>query len=106
MSFLTVNERLIPQVQYAAPTVGQTVTVNSNGHVQLLINPAGTLATLTITFPGTPSDGDRIEMGCSQIVTTLTMNGGTIVGSLAALAVGGGGTWIYSATAASWIKVA
>lgn len=101
----TIDLRLIPQVQYATPTVGQTVTVNSNGHVQLLINPSGTLATLTITFPSSPSDGDRIEMGSTQIVTTLTMNGGTIVGSLATLAVGSGGTWIYSATAASWIKV-
>lgn len=100
-----MNDRLIPQVQYAAPTVGQTVTINSNGHVQLLVNPAGTLATLTITFPSTPSDGDMIEMGCSQIVTALTMNGGTIIGSLAALAVGGGGTWIFSATASSWIKI-
>lgn len=105
MSSSTMNDRLIPQVQYAAPTVGQTVTINSNGHVQLLVNPAGTLATLTITFPSTPSDGDMIEMGCSQIVTALTMNGGTIIGSLAALAVGGGGTWIFSATASSWIKI-
>lgn len=105
MAYLSVQERLIPQVQYTAPTTGSTVIVNANGHVKLLLNPAGTLATLTVTLPGSPSDGDMIQMGCSQIVTSLTMNGGTIIGGLTTLAVGGAGTWIYSATGSNWIKV-
>jgi hypothetical protein len=104
-TFQQIDIRLIPQVQYATPTVGQTVTVNSNGHVKLLLNPAGTLATLTVAFPASPVDGDVIQMGSTQIVTTLTMSVGTIVGALAALAVGGSGTWIYSGTASQWIKI-
>lgn len=101
----TISVRLVPQVQYATPTVGQTVTVNSNGSVVLHLNPAGTLATLTIAFPASPQDGDRVQIGSTQIVTTLTMSVGTIVGALASLAVGSGGTWSYSATAAQWIKI-
>lgn len=98
------DERASAQIQYSAPTTGGTVTVSSGGLIKLLLNPAGTLATLTVTFPGGPSDGDTVQMGCTQIVTALTMNGGTIIGSLAALAVGGSGTWVYSSTASSWIK--
>lgn len=104
MSTTTIDPRLIPQVQYSAPTTGGTVTINSNGNVKLLLNPAGTLATLTVTFPGSPSDGDMIQMGCTQIVTALTMNGGTIVGALASFAVGGSGTWVFSSTSGTWIK--
>ena len=104
MPSLTIDSRLIPVPQYVTPTTGSTVTVNANGNVVLQINPAGTLATLTVTFPGSPTDGDRVQMGCTQIVTALTMNGGTIVGVLSSLAVGGVGTWVYSATSVSWIK--
>lgn len=104
MATKTIDERLIPAIQYSAPTTGGTVTVNNTGFIKLLLNPAGTLATLTVTFPSGPSDGDMIQMGCTQIVTSLTMNGGTIIGGLSSFAVGGSGTWVYSSTAASWIK--
>lgn len=104
MAYQQINERLIPTVQYSAPTTGSTVTVGSTGHTKLLLNPAGTLATLTVTFPGSPSDGDMVQLGSSQIITALTMNGGTIVGALTTLAVGGAGTWVYSSTSSSWIK--
>ena len=105
MGYKQIEERLIPTTQYAAPTTGQTVTVGSSGSTTLTINPAGTLATLTITMPSSPTDGDRVQFGTTQIVTGLTMNGGTIVGGLSTLAVGSGGTWVYNATSASWIKM-
>ena len=103
MPSTTMSDRSVPQVQYATPTVGQTVTVNSNGNVFLLINPAGTLASLTITLPGSPSDGDSVLIKSTQIVTTLTMNGGTIINALVALAVGTTQQYVYSATAAKWL---
>lgn len=102
--FQQIEIRLIPVIQYSIPTVGQTVSVGSTGYIKLLLNPAGTLATLTVTFPSSPSDGDTVQMGCTQIVTALTMNGGTIVGALTTFAVGGSGTWVYSGTSTSWIK--
>lgn len=103
MSTSTIDVRLIPTTQYATPTTGQTVTANSTGFVRLLINPAGTLATLTVTLPGSPSDGDIIDIWCTQIVTALTMNGGTIIGALASFAVGSHSTFIYSSSASEWI---
>lgn len=104
MTTSTLDVRLIPTVQYSAPTTGSTVTVGSSGNTQLLLNPAGSLLALTVTLPSSPSDGDRVEIGCTQTVTTLTMNGGTIVGALTTLVAGTCGTWIFSATGSNWIK--
>lgn len=105
MATKTIDERLIPQVQYSAPTTGSTVTVQSTGHVRLLINPAGSLLALTISFPGSPSDGDVLQLGSTQAVTTVTMSGGTIVGGLTSFVVGSTATYCYSVTASEWVKI-
>lgn len=104
MSSFTIDQRLIPQKQYATPATGGTVTVNSNGYVRLFINPASTLATLTITLPGSPSDSDKVELSSSQIVTGLTMNGGTIIGALTTMGVGTFATYTYNSDSSSWFR--
>lgn len=105
MAEKTIDQRLIPTVQYATPTAGQTVTVNSGGHVRLIVNPAGTLATLTIALPSDAQDGDLVELSTSQIVTALTISGGTIIGTITTLAVAGFGRFIYSGTASKWFRL-
>jgi hypothetical protein len=89
-------------IQYAAPTTGTTVTA---GNVEaLIINPAGTLAALTVALPANPIDGQAFSMTTSQILTALTITG-TIVGTLTTLALGGAARWVYSATAAKWFPL-
>lgn len=105
MATVTISDRLVPTNQYTQPTVGQTVTVNNTGTINLLIDPAGTLATLTVTMPATPTDGDTVSIGTSQIITALTMNGGTLVGPLTTMALGGFATYIFGGTAAKWFRV-
>lgn len=105
MSTQTLDSRLVPTVQYVTPSTGDTVTVNSTGHVRLLINPSGSLLTLTVALPGSPSDGDLIQIGSSQIITTLTMSGGTIIGALTALAVATFASYIFNSTAGKWFRV-
>lgn len=90
-------------VQAAAPSTGSTVVVNQ-GTTALLLNPAGTLATLTITLPSSPKDGQMLTIATSQILTSLTVNGGTIVGTLTTLALGGYAYFVYGATAAKWFR--
>lgn len=104
MDTSTISKRLIPQIQYVTPTTGSTVTANTNGFTKLLINPAGSLLALTITMPSSPSDGDTLQLGSSQIVTTLTMNGGTIIGALTALAVAAFASYTYSSNTTSWFR--
>lgn len=105
MSYLQVSDRLIPAVQYSTPTTGGTVTVNANGYTKLLLNPAGTLALLTVTLPSSPSDGDMVELCSTQIVTGLTMNGGTIIGALTTMAVATFAGYVYSADASKWFRI-
>ncbi len=63
-------------------TSGTTVTV-TNGVNILYVNPASTLATLTITLPATPHAGNYIEiyfggtMTSGDVVTSITISGNT-----------------------------
>lgn len=90
------------RVQYAAPTTGQTVTALASTDV-LQIDPAGTLATLTVVLPASPVDGQDFTVCTSQIITTLTVTG-SIVGTLTTMALGGFARFSYSATAAKWMR--
>jgi hypothetical protein len=95
---------LITVPQYATPLTGTTVT--SNGSQQLVINPAGTLLALTVAFPATPVDGQRFDISCTQIITGLTLtSAATILGTLTTFAAANAfAGWVYSATAASWVR--
>lgn len=54
----------LQNVQTATPTTGQTVTVTTNV-TALHIDPAGTLAALTITLPASPVNGQMLMIGSS-----------------------------------------
>lgn len=87
--------------QYAQPTTGGSVTIAANTDV-LVIDPAGTLATLTVVLP-TGIDGKDLVICSTQILTALTITG-TIVGTLTTMALGGYARFIYSASAAKWAR--
>lgn len=73
--------------QTLVPLTGFTVTV-ADKKTGLFLNPAGTLAAGTITLDASPVDGQEIVICSSQIVTSLTLNGGgtTVLGAITALA--------------------
>lgn len=81
----------IPAGNIFTPTTGQTVTL-LNSYTDWIINPAGTLATLTINMPTSPNDGLLIRVKCTQTITALTVsgNGNSIVGAPTSITVGGG----------------
>ena len=89
------------KTQYVTPTTGQSVTVNPDTDI-LLVDPAGTLATLTIVLP-TGQDGKKVKIASAQILTALTVTG-TIVGTLTTLALAGFAEFVYSSTAAKWFR--
>lgn len=101
----TMDARTVPTVQYSTPTTGSTVTVGSTGSTLLLLNPAGSLLALTISFPSTPSDGDKVQMGSSQAITTVTMSNGTVIGPLTTMAIGTFASYSYNATTSSWFRI-
>lgn len=98
----------------SAPLTGATINLDAQTR-QLIVNPAGTIAALTVNMPAasaTMVDGSRIGVCGTQIVTALTMGAGTgnsfgsTVTSQAMLVpvVTGAAScmeWIYSKTSAT-----
>lgn len=87
-------------IQYATPTNGSTTVINI-GATALVLDNASLLATATVTLPASPVDGQRVVICSGAGVTLLTLNGGTIKGTMASLAVNGYARFIYSASANS-----
>ena len=101
----TISTRLISTTQYTTPSTGTTVTANDTGNNTVIINPSGTLLALTLALNGSPVDGDKINIAASQIVTTFTISGGTIIGTLTTLAVATFASYLYNASASKWFRV-
>ena len=96
--------------QYEAPLTGANIPItDSSQNTELRIQPAGTIAALTITFPASTNcvEGQEILMTSSQIVTTLTLagNGSTIQGGATAFTAGGFARYRFDATFTQWIRV-
>lgn len=100
--FLSIPPNLVV-VQYSVPTTGQTVVMASNIG-RLVLNPAGLLATLTLTVPPLPTNGQKVSISSTQAITAITINGGTIVGTITTLAIGGFADFVFSSDTASWLR--
>ena len=102
------NNGVLQSYDFQALTTGFSYTFAS-GTTTLIINPAGTLATGTITMPATPADGMVITFNSTQIITTLTVNANTgqsIVSAVTTLAAGGGAKYIYRLANTTWYRTA
>jgi hypothetical protein len=77
----------IPRV--VVPVTTNTVTLGLDDHA-VWINPAGTIAALTILLPPQPSAGSIVSISFGQIVTALTVqdaNGNAVESSAGAVSV-------------------
>lgn len=89
---------------YQVPSTGFTITM-ANGNYHLILDPAGTLATGTITMCAAPVDGQCVDIKISQIITALTVagnSGQSVKGNPTSAAVGSSFTGIYRATNTTW----
>lgn len=59
---------------YYVPLTGFVIQMQTG---VLLLNPAGTLATGTVTLPQSPPDGALVEISSTRTQTALTLNAGT-----------------------------
>lgn len=93
-------------LQYATPTTGQTVTIADNV-TTLLVNAAGTLASLIVNLPANPGDGQRSEISTVLAITSLTLsgNGHTLLQAVGSLAAGGVVAYKFYAGAGLWYRV-
>jgi hypothetical protein len=95
---------LLQSYDYQALTTGFTYTFAAGTQV-LVINPAGTLATGTITMPASPADGMTITFSSSQQITALTLSGNTgqsIVSNVTFLPAKTGVSYVYRLANTTW----
>lgn len=101
-----VNFEAIIVKNVYTPTTGQTISPAQAHRQYVLLNPAGALLALTIALPASPNDGDIVVIGSSKAITTLTMTvGGSIIGTLSTMALGGFGAWIYDLASTTWYRI-
>lgn len=82
------------------PTTGQTVALANNR--KNIINPAGTISTLTITLPSSPANNDEVIIKFTQTVTTITYSGGTIAGGVSTQSAGTMVTLTFDSGTSAW----
>jgi hypothetical protein len=95
-------EFIAQPADYQVPVTGFSIVPIAG---KTILNPAGTLATGTITMPATPFDGMMVKVSCTQIVTTLTVaanTGQSIVNAATAFTAGGRIGYIYRAADKTW----
>jgi hypothetical protein len=94
------------KVQYATPLTGETHTVDDDADV-VVMQPAGTIAALTLNMPASPFDGQEVAFASTQVITALTMsgNGKTLLGALTAGSANGFAKWRYRAATTTWYRV-
>lgn len=95
---------LLQQYDYQTPTTGFSYTFAAGVNV-LVMQPAGTLATGTITMPAAPADGMTITFSSTRTITALTVNANTgqsIVSAPTVLPANQAGAYVYRLSNTTW----
>jgi hypothetical protein len=95
---------VLQNYDYQVPTTGFSYTFST--YNVLILNPAGTLATGTITMPANPADGMTVTFSTTQTITSLTIsaNSGQTINNASFLPFGAGlsASYIYRAASTAW----
>jgi len=103
---------ITPPISYnktarGVPISGNSVVFTSIGET-LFIDPAGTLAALTIDLTAHKTDNKKVTVCTTQILTAITWvatgGGTTFVGAPASLAAGSGVTYLFNAAANKFVR--
>jgi hypothetical protein len=91
--------------QYSSATSGTVTISDTKQDVHLIHDGSILTATLTVTFPPNPVDGQEFGISSGNGVTSLTNTSlRTIVGAATSLASGGFASYIYDATSDKWFR--
>lgn len=95
---------LLQNYDYQVLTTGFSYTFAAGTQI-LVINPAGTLATGTITMPASPADGMTITFSSTKQITALTLSGNTgqtVVSAVTVLPANQATTYVYRLSNTTW----
>jgi hypothetical protein len=99
---------LLQQYDYQTPTTGFSYTFAAGVNV-LVMQPAGTLATGTVTMPAAPADGMTITVESTQQITALTVQGNagqSLVNGTQTLRPDQPYSWVYRLSNTTWYPFA
>ena len=82
------------------PLTGDTIALISKNYN--IVNPAGTIAALTVDLPSSPNNNDTVIIKFTQIVTTVTYGNGTVLGGLISPIAGSQVTLVYDTATNTW----
>lgn len=108
--FATLNQlAALPVAAYSrqVPLTGFSLTIGP-GVGYLVLDPAGTLATGTVTMPAAPADGQTAGVASSQTITALTVSanaGQTISNAVTTLAPGGVAAYVFVKSNTKWYRI-
>lgn len=89
------------------PLTGFAITI-ANNVTLLFLDPAGALATGTVTLPAAPFDGQEVCITCSQNVTTFTVSpnaGQSVIGAQGFINAVSPLRYAYQASGAKWYRI-
>ena len=92
---------------YVVPLTGFNI-IAATGTASLILNPAGSLASGTVTFPASPLDGQLFRISCSQNITALTLSpssGQSVKNAPTALTAGSGYDFQYVLPQLTWFRL-
>lgn len=89
----------------ATPLTGASIELSDNNQI-LVLNPAGTIAACGIELPGSPTDGQIIEISSTQIVTILTVTAAAAISGAGAITITPlfGLSWRYISALNRWVR--
>jgi hypothetical protein len=98
---------VIDRYNLQTPANGSSIDIDDNVPT-LVLDPGVTLASLTITMPPTPEDGQIQRICTSKEITSLTLNANTnqtLATSTTTLTAGSGIAYIYSNANNYWYRL-
>lgn len=106
-TFATYKNRSDQGYSAQVPTTGFSITATQTQST-LILKPAGTLATGTITMAASPMDGQEFRATSTQIITALTVSanaGQSIIAAPTTLSPGLGFGYIYVLADTTWYRL-
>lgn len=106
-NFITNRGVADTSTSFQAPMTGDSITLGDNSKT-LVIQPAGTLVSLTIVMPANPVNCQEVRFSSSQVITTLTVNanaGQTISNAPTTIAAGQGYAFMYKLADTNWVRL-
>lgn len=95
-----------------SPVSGATLAIplppQPQAVIYVMLQPAGTLASLTLQLPANPQDGDQIYAWSSKTITSLTLTpaaGQAIINTATTLPANTSGHLTWSAQLSSWFRI-